>query len=296
MFKNQSKDEAAQDSLPRFQPQPGGFGRRTTPVGGASAPTPAVAKDAVAKDVIAKAPVAETPVPAEVANAGPLRPVDQTVSFGSGAQSGGTDIPSRIADWMLREMKDERGVHCETLLTAAGALAGFAAQQALWEGMIKPGKLAIGEAFRVIEAGSGETFFFGEATDDMLVSMDPKHQSLWRTISEPWLAQGGEQMPEISSLLRHCAASAGGTQFGIPRLPESHLPSMLPRMALERFWPGVRMLLSLAEPLTWGYLMTQATKRLLMAMQGSIAPDLALRVVMEAAIPMSRVDPTTVPN
>jgi hypothetical protein len=32
------------------------------------------------------------------------------------------------------------------------------------------------------------------------------------------------------------------------------------------------------------------------AMRGSIAPDLAVRIVMEAAVPMSRVDPTTVPN
>jgi hypothetical protein len=71
---------------------------------------------------------------------------------------------------------------------------------------------------------------------------------------------------------------------------------MLPRVALERFWPGARLLLTLSEPMSWPLHMAHAAQKLMQAMKGSITPDLAVRTIMEAAVPMSRVDPTTVPN
>jgi hypothetical protein len=279
------RDERTTDAnLPRFQPQPGGFGRRATPVGvtpmsGAAAPEPAEDK-----------PVAQ-----------PL-PQFRKPSAGftaRGAENDGPmlgDIPTRIADWLMRELKDERGVHCETMLTAIGALAGYAAQQALWEGMVKPGKLAIQQAFKVVEMPSGETYFFGDSLDAILASMEPQQASIWKIVAGGVLAQGGEHLPDIGNLLRHCEATAGTSQFGLPRLPDDHLPGILPRIALDRFWPGARLLLALAEPLTWPLHMANAAQKLMLAMKGSIAPDLAVKIVMEAAVPMSRVDPTTVPN
>ena len=212
------------------------------------------------------------------------------------AQAGLGDTPTRIADWLMRELKDERGIHCETLLTAIGALAGYAAQQALWEGMVKPGKLAIAQAFKVMETPSGATYFFGEALDTILVSMEPKHVSVWKIVAGGLLASGGEHLPNVNELLRHSAATAGTSAFGLPRLPDDHLPSILPRAAVERFWPDARMLLALSDPLQWPLLMAHAAQKLMLAMKGSIAPDLAVKIVMEAAVPMSRVDPTTVPN
>ena len=212
------------------------------------------------------------------------------------AQAGLGDTPTRIADWLMRELKDQRGIHCETLLTVIGALAGYAAQQALWEGMVKPGKLAIAQAFKVVETPSGATYFFGDTLDSLLVSMEPKHVSVWKIVAGGVLAAGGEHLPNTNDLLRHCAATAGTSAFGLPRLPDDHLPSILPRAAVERFWPGARLLLSLADPLQWPLLMAHAAQKLMLAMKGSIAPDLAVKIVMEAAVPMSRVDPTTVPN
>jgi hypothetical protein len=103
-------------------------------------------------------------------------------------------------------------------------------------------------------------------------------------------------VPNVNDLLRHSAATAGTSAFGLPRLPDDHLPSILPRAALERFWPGARLLLGLADPLQWPLLTAHAAQKLMLAMKGSIAPDLAVTIVMEAAVPMSRVDPTTVPN
>ena len=266
------------DGLPRFQPAPGGFGRRATPVGNAvPAPQP---------KELSISPQPQFQKPEQRAAAGPN---------GQGEPALG-DIPTRIADWLMRELKDERGIHCETILTVIGALAGYAAQQALWEGMVKPGKLAITQAFTIVEASSGATYFFGDALDALLASMEPKHLSIWKIVAGGALVSGGDHLPDMGNLLRHCAATAGTSAFGLPRLPDEHLPSILPRAALERFWPGARLFLTLAEPLHWPIHMANAAQKLMHAMKGSIAPDLAVRVVMEAAVPMSRVDPATVPN
>ena len=297
------KRDAAKDDMPRFQPQPGGFGRRATPVANpaANADTPKPA---------ARAPQMEIEVGASPQFRKPdARPALE--SAGASGASGGSwsaampstpaqglgDTPTRIADWLKRELTDQRGtIHCETLLTVIGALAGYAAQQALWEGMVKPGKLAIAEAFKVVETPSGATYFFGDTLDTLLVSMEPKYVSLWKIVAGNVLAAGGDHLPNINDLLRHSAATVGTSAFGLPRLPDDHLPSILPRAALERFWPDARMLLALSEPLQWPLLMAHAAQKLMQAMKGSIAPDLAVKIVMEAAVPMSRVDPTTVPN
>ncbi|HET6158093.1 MAG TPA: hypothetical protein VFE34_07105 [Dongiaceae bacterium] len=270
--------------MPRFQPQPGGFGRRVTPV--AATPVAGAEVQVTAGSTPADAKPAGNPLPQFPKPE--QRPIDAGPVLG--------DIPTRIADWLMRELKDQRGVHCETMLTAVGALAGYAAQQALWEGMVKPGKLAIAQAFKVVETSAGETFFFGDALDTILASMEPKHHSIWKIVAGNALAAGGEHLPDIANLFRYCEASAGTSRFGLPRLPDDHLPSILPRVALERFWPGARLLLALAEPLTWPLHMAYAAQKLMLQMKGSIAPDLAVKIVMEAAVPMSRVDPTTVPN
>ncbi|WP_119302432.1 hypothetical protein [Dongia deserti] len=273
------------DGLPRFQPQPGGFGRRTTPVGA----TPAMQPNEIdAAPAASGQPQFRKPEQRFVEVSEPGAAISGEPALG--------DIPTRIADWLMRELKDERGIHCETLLTVIGALAGYAAQQALWEGMVKPGKLAITQAFQVVETSSGATYFFGDALDALLASMEPKHLSIWKIVAGGTLASGGDHLPDIGNLLRHCAATAGTSAFGLPRLPDNHLPSILPRAALERFWPGARLLLALAEPLHWPLHMANAAQKLMQAMKGSIAPDLAVRIVMEAAVPMSRVDPATVPN
>jgi hypothetical protein len=307
------KRDEANAGMPRFEPQPGGFGRRATPVTAnpaANSDTPGSIKPAPRTAPIeievgaASQPQFRRPEPQPAASndtgtaagGGWSASPAQNMSAPQGAQQALGDTPTRIADWLMRELKDQRGIHCETLLTVIGALAGYAAQQALWEGMVKPGKLAIAQAFRVVETPSGATYFFGDTLDSLLISMEPKHVSVWKIVAGGVLATGGEHLPNVNDLLRHSAATAGTSAFGLPRLPDDHLPSILPRAALERFWPDARMLLALSEPLQWPLLMAHAAQKLMLAMKGSIAPDLAVKIVMEAAVPMSRVDPTTVPN
>lgn len=336
-----------EDSLPRFQPLPGGFGKRQTPVaaGGAPASTstpggarvvarPADRRDSDARDA-ARDNRDANPGGAQsrsvtgrgdaAQGASREKPGDRPsgdnpsgdnplglVAVGGGLATFGGEkpvapegrlghVPTRLEHWLSKEFRHVRDVPCETTLTVIGAITGFAAQHGIWEAVVKPGKMAIQEAFVVIETRSGETFFFGDHLNDILAAPDPAQLSVWKIVAGAARAMGAAELPDITSIFKHCAETVGTTSFGLPRLPDGHLPTILPRDAVNRFWPEARSILASrseagTDPLAWAIDAATAAQQLMLGMKDRIDPVLAAQVVMEAAIPMSRIDPMTVPK
>lgn len=329
---------SGEDSLPRFQPLPGGFGKRQTPIAdqGAQAATasnaaarPMVSRDAERRDAArgnesnnrgAQEPRVSPKVSLDdapddrsddsrddprddprdntrdnplglVANGGGL------AAFGNGLKPGPDHVPTRFEQWLNKEFRHVRDVPCETTLTVIGALTGFAAQQGLWEAVVKPGKMAIQEAFVVVETRTGEIYFFGDYLNTILASPKPEHLSVWKIVAGAARVMGAADLPDLTPIFKHCAETAGTTSFGLPRLPDGHLPTILPRDAVNRYWPEARRILGDSpDPLTWALDAASAAQQLMLGMKDRIDPVLAAQVVMEAAIPMSRIDPMTVPN
>ena len=222
-------------------------------------------------------------------------------TFGDGKEPGPDHVPTRLAQWISKEFRHLREAQCETTLTVIGALAGFAAQQGIWEAMVKPGKMAIQEAFVVIETRSGETYFFGDFLNAILSAMDPSQLSVWKIVGGAARAMGAETLPDLTPVFKHCAETVGTGSFGLPRLPDGHLPTILPRDAVNRYWPEARAILASGggaapEPMTWALDVAVAAQQLMLGMKDRIDPLLAAQVVMEAAVPMSRIDPMTVPK
>ena len=135
------KRDEAKDGMPRFEPQPGGFGRRATPIATnpATHPTANSAANSDSPPAIGARPAARTPqVEIEVGASPQFRKPEPRPALESGgasaaptgglavstggswsaastlAQAGLGDTPTRIADWLMRELKDQRGIHCET--------------------------------------------------------------------------------------------------------------------------------------------------------------------------------------
>src|SRR5688572_29167524 len=125
------KRDEAKDGMPRFEPQPGGFGRRATPVTGntaANSDSPGGSKPAArTAEIEAPQPQFRRQDPHPAASNDASGPI----SAPTGASAGGGwsmsvqstpgqqalgDIPTRVADWLMPELKDQRGIHCETLL------------------------------------------------------------------------------------------------------------------------------------------------------------------------------------
>jgi hypothetical protein len=104
--------ERAQDaSEPR--PAPGGFGRRQTPVGGSAALEPPPSS-AAPSGGIGRRP---TPPAGAAPSAAPQQPAGNELKKIS--QAGG-----KIAQFLMQAYRDGRGVHVETIVAAAAALAG----------------------------------------------------------------------------------------------------------------------------------------------------------------------------
>jgi hypothetical protein len=229
---------------------------------------------------------------------------------------------ANLQAWMIEALSGPQGVHAETLLTVVGALAGFAAQHAIWETIVKPGKLPLhggnqpeAGAFVVMSAKNGETYYFGDLLNSYLVPQDrgaaslgPGMHSLWGFLSAAVTQCGGKPltMEEIGEIFGNTASTVGGSQFGIPRFPEGHGTGIAPRQALNAGWPIAKNILSRTDAPTkngevlwtghWPTVLALVAQKFVIYTKDVLDPALGMRIVYEAAIPMSKVDPTTVPQ
>ncbi len=301
LFGEAGGDAGGKSALPKFEPQSGGFGRRQTPVGNLVGQPLANMRKAGKPDAAAhnenrasaednqREIVDDFPLGSDAIQGG-------LAAFGSRKAAGPAHVATQIEQWLAKELRHV-DARCETILTAVGALAGFAAQHGIWEAVVKPGKMALQQAFVVVETRSGETYFFGDFLNNILATQKPEYLSVWKIVSATARSMGAIELPDLVPMFKNCAETVGTPQFGVPNLPDGCTPSLLPRDALIRFWPGaLKMLRVGSDPLTCAVDVATAAEHLMLSMKGEIDPALAARIVMEAAIPMSKIDPLTVPK
>ena len=99
--------------------------------------------------------------------------------------------------------------------------------------------------------------------------------------------------------------SIGTPGFGIPAMPEGHRPWLMPHRAVEIFWPSVRIAFTrepvvpvsgfkLVAPRHWPLALAVVGAGYLALAKGAFAPAQAVALFMEAAVAMSKIDPTAV--
>ena len=233
-----------------------------------------------------------------------LQPAHDEAGEGHAAAIVADDLSGALLGWLSDELRRGKQAQPESVLCALGALAGYAAQQAIREAVVKPGKLTLDQAFVVIETRSGEVFFFGDLLNAIIVSKDggrnglreSGHASIWKIVSDAGYEAGAINLPDVTDVIKHCAATVGSQEFGIPRAPHAHMPDILPREAVSRFWPAVRRKLAGVEPMSWPLHLAMAAHMLIVELKDTIRPDIAVQLVMEAAVPMSKIDPVTLPK
>jgi len=270
------------------RPAAGGFGRRQTPVGGSATPEPPPSSVAPSGGFGKRAAPSKAAEPENPGASDSTPPGTRSVEVS-------TVVPKQIADWLMAELRDGRGVHCETILTVLGALAGFAAQQAVWGAAIATGAKPT-QAFTIIRTKSGESFYFGEPTNHLLASTKTGTVSVWQFVAGAAVKAGATSLPDLMEMFSHTSKVVGSDQFGIPRLPPGNMPRFMPRGAMHRYWAKARIIVEQMPAGQWPMLLAIAAGQLIVAMKEACAPDLACRIFMEAAIPMSKVDPATVPK
>ncbi|MBS0308920.1 MAG: hypothetical protein JSS58_08105 [Proteobacteria bacterium] len=201
-----------------------------------------------------------------------------------GAKLGSKEVFQRLLDGM----KDSKGVHVESLLTALGALAGYACQanlraQALTKGMSETAP------FQVICTKDGKQYFYGDPLNNALAE---SQYSVWGLVGGAAQHAGAKDFPDLHEVFQYTTSVLGSEQFGIPRIPENHKPADTPVNYLKGLWPTLFPTVKLfcPNPVDWPILYSLAIQEAIYASKESIDPSLAFRIVMESAIPMSKVD------
>jgi len=223
---------------------------------------------------------------------------DAAAQYGAdGRQKASADvIAEQLLELMLQEYQarysDPRGVHIETVLSNLGALAGFGVQMGIREGLIVPGKVTEKDAFVEVAVKNGEKYYFGDFLNEPLFSLRPGKVSVFLIVGSAADELGAKTFPDLEKIAERYARVLGKDDFYRPDLPKDHMPRMMPIEALG-YWSRTRDVLveQGVEPLWWGWIYATAARTLMKRADGLIDPKLAVRIVMEAAVPMSKIEP-----
>jgi hypothetical protein len=134
----------------------------------------------------------------------------------------------------------------------------------------------------------GQSFFFGDMLNKYVAEDE---MSVWSLAAGGAQACGCANIPDLEPIFTHVVESIGTEDFGVPRLPEAHPVHDLPRNYLERLWPQFSPMVErfCPNPEHWPILYGLAIQELLSQTKGVLDPCMSLCVIMESAIPMSKI-------
>jgi hypothetical protein len=216
-----------------------------------------------------------------------------------------TNLPIQLSD-------ENKRTHAETLMCAAGAMAGFAAHisflgdQAAFDAAVNARQISI------VTLNDGRELFFGEAINDMLTTGDIKLAPfrLWNTLAGTAIAHGETEatLPGIEQMFAHVARTLGSEREGFPSVSADHQPQLSAREAMRVVGPLAvqcfsgrisettdRMGFRCAQT-SWVAVAAQAAATFLAQASSVLAPRISAQIAMESAIYMSKMRPAVPPT
>ena len=201
-----------------------------------------------------------------------------------GAKIGSKEITQRL----INAMKNERGVHIESILCALGSLAGYSCQAAVRAQAVARGlpELAL---LTSVETKDATTYFFGDHLNKPLAE---SQYSVWTLAGGGAQEAGCTNLPDIGEIFNHAAKVVGTPSFGVPRIPDPHKPHDSPLNYVRTLWPALRppIVKFCPNPEHWPVLLGLSLREVIVMGKTVIDPCIALRLVMESAIPMSKIN------
>jgi hypothetical protein len=204
-----------------------------------------------------------------------------------GAKIGSKELVERLLD----AMRDSKGVHIESLLGTLGSLAGFACVYVTLRHANEHGLDTRQHGIVDVECADGTKYYLGNPINKMLVEGE---RSIWALAAGMAEHLGVSELPDIREIASHVAGSLGKESFGKPRLPADHKLSDLPVNYVRNVWPAILPLVErfAPGPIEKVVLIGLANQQVMDLGKSAIEPGLALRIVMECAVPMAKLDPS----
>lgn len=200
-----------------------------------------------------------------------------------GLKVGSKEITQRL----VNSLNDDQGVHIESLLGILGSLAGYSCQAVFREELIDSGKNSENEVFTIVSGKDGKNYYFSDLPNKPLAE---EKVSIWGIITQNL---GENSLPDIQAIFSHVAGSVGGDDFGIPQIPEKHKPGDLPLNYVKNMWEPLLPVIDkfCEKPIERPLLLGLAAQQVIEMGKDIISPVVAAQVVMECAIPMSKIGP-----
>ncbi|HPF46153.1 MAG: hypothetical protein KDF58_01680 [Alphaproteobacteria bacterium] len=192
-----------------------------------------------------------------------------------------------VKDALLKFAEDENGVHIETVLGILGSLAGnYCLISGVATQQINEGKT--GRISRV-DASDGKTYFMGELINKPLFT---DQYSVWGLAGGMAQQLGASNFPDINELVSHTAGTIGQNEFGVPRLEKKHSLKKKPTDLIKEFHPIlIPVIMKFTKnPIEFPILIGLAIQQLMNDAKDIIDPEVAVKIVMECAVPMSKLE------
>ena len=204
-----------------------------------------------------------------------------------------------ITENVLEMLKDEKGVRVENALGLLGALAGFSCSYVVMR-QLADGSLEMKEPeIVIVKLKDGSEWLFGDAVNSRLVEgveISGQNLSVWALIAGKVQQLGNPLTLDIKELFGRVAEAIGKPKFGHADLPDAHRPTDTPQDYVKYLFPKVLPLLDRygLAPEQYFLALALSAQEVMQMAKGTIAPDLAAIILMEYAVPASKL--TAVPK
>lgn len=200
----------------------------------------------------------------------------------------GAKVGSELAlQWLLQQLKTERGVHAETLMAMAGIVMGQSTQASLWAEAQRNGGRGL-EGLHLVRCQDDTCYVIGEPLNRRLME---GYDSPWALLQEAAQQEGCGSLPDgedvlLEGIQRLCTAT-----FGTPQVPAAHQPEVLKPAEQAELWLLIRPLClgCCLDPREWPLFGGLLGVRALRLVSAQLAPEVAFRLAMDSAIDAAKI-------
>lgn len=143
-----------------------------------------------------------------------------------GAKVGAKEIIQQL----LHLLRDNKGVHSESMLAVLGTLAGYACQASVRQEFVANQKLPEEGIFVVATGTDGKNYYFGDYLNKPLAE---NQYSVWSLAAGAAQSLGVSQLLDVYEIFEYVTTTVGTETFGVPRIPLERKPSDLPKDYLK---------------------------------------------------------------
>jgi len=199
-------------------------------------------------------------------------------------------VAKELVELSMILVKDDNGVQVETLLVLLASAAGYACQESVRYKYITKGDKSENDLFTIMGCEDGKTYFYGDLINEPIMD-DP--YSIWRLAAGAAEEAGVKELVDVREIFAYVSSTLCQDDFGTPRLPKEQESSLNPTFIVKNVYPKyfVPLLKSYFENSTyWPIIFGLAIQNVILMAKETIDPNLALKVVMECSISMSKIN------